>query len=179
MTWRARQAVLEFYHPIVWVDRSSWTWVLVFWPSPRWTVMTQWTLIAPQQRAITVARTIKAIQTKQRCGHLVPGCTWWTEHVCKPWARVKLIYACTVPHNPSCLFENEYMFTVQRYCVWLISEFTPGDRSYSWLGHLLCWWFPGGIAEELQSPRNSNNLFVWRQESWKRYTLKNTQTFAL
>lgn len=77
VTWRTRQAVLGFSHPSVGVDRSSWTWVLMFWPCPRWAVMTHWTLVTPQQRAITAARTIKTIQTKQGRNNLILGCFWW------------------------------------------------------------------------------------------------------
>lgn len=69
-----------------------------------------------------------------------------------------------------------WLFTVQRDCVWLISKFTPRDRCCSWLGRLQCWWFPGDTAEELQSPPNSNNLVVWRQESWAARTHTNTHT---
>ena len=76
----------------------------------------------------------------------------------------------------SCLILHVCMCTVQGDCGWPISEFTPGDRRCSWLGRPLHWWFPGGTAEESQSPRSSNNLVVWRQESWRGCTLEHSHT---
>lgn len=66
LTWRAGQTVLRFCHPSVRIYGSSWTRVLVFGPGPEWAVMTKWTLITPQQRAIMSGTTIKPIQIKKK-----------------------------------------------------------------------------------------------------------------
>ncbi len=46
-------------------------------------------------------------------------------------------YSYFIIHCGYCICENVHMFAVQSDCVWLIREFTPGDRHCSWLGRLL------------------------------------------
>lgn len=150
LTWRAWKAVLGLCHLSEGIDGPSWTWVEEFGPCSNWAVMTQWTLI---EWTITTSRTIEPIQINiERISHV--------QHSFVPSLTVILK---SIAHTCMCL---------QWLCVSCICRFTPGDRRCSWLGRPLCWWFPEGRAEESQSPRNSNNLFVCPPESWKRHTLE-------